>query len=241
MFYFCFHPLTIVEEAIDLRQIPHPVILAYNHNNYYETIVISSYLVKRWPRRRVSFVVDWMFGRLPLIGWFLQAVEPVYVYHKPARWQFLNRRKPPRPGNKIQECLQRLAVGASVGIFPEGSRNGDPAVLRRGRRGIGELALLSQVPVLPVGIDFPARQYRGRIPVLGRIILRFGHLLQFPMEATWWQRAQAADDWPPAERQSFYRYLCRRITYQIMQELAKLSGKQYPYCPPPRPALWPPL
>lgn len=229
IFYCCLRGLIRVEEATDLRKLPHPVIFAYNHNNYYETIVLSSYLLHRWRQRRLCFVVDWMFGHLPVIGWLLQSVRPVYVYNKPARWGFLNRRKPPGRQNPLQECLQRLQQGYSLGIFPEGSRNHHPLILKRGRQGVGELTLQAAVPVIPVGIDFPNRQQRHRIPAVGRIIFRFGAPLHFSAEMSAWRQIQADKALSAAEREKRRRYLGHRITHAIMQELARLSGKLYPY------------
>jgi 1-acyl-sn-glycerol-3-phosphate acyltransferase len=235
-----FHKITIIEHTKDFQQLPHPVIFAYNHNNYFETAVLSSYLMRHWPQGPICFMVDWMYGQLPFIGWLVQGVQPIYVYNKPARWEFLNRRKGGARPDPIQEGVARLRQGYSVGIFPEGSRNGHPYLLKRGRLGVGELALEARVPVLPVGIDFPGRARRGRIPTFGRIILRFGQPLNFLDEITAWQRLQEDHRLAPAQRQKGRLLLCRQITHTIMRELARLCGKQYPYRQPSRPATWPP-
>ncbi len=238
LLHLCFRNVIQVEEVSDLKKIPHPIIFAYNHNNYYETIVLSSYFLNCW-RRRISFVVDWMYGQFPILRWLLQGVQPVYVYNKPAKWDFLNRRRNLGAHNPIAESLDRLAQGWSLGIFPEGSRNRHPFVLKRGRQGIGEIALRSQVPVLPVGIDFPGRVRCGRIPSLGRIILRFGEPLYFTAEIAAWQQAQQDNALSPAVREKLRLYLNRRITHTVMQELARLSGKHYPYRQPRGLALGP--
>jgi len=238
LLYLCFHNIINIEKDSDLQEIPHPIIFAYNHNNYYETVVLSSYLLNCW-RRRISFVVDWMYGHLPILSWLLQGVQPVYVYNKRARWQFLNRRRQAVASDPIAECLDRLAQGWSLGIFPEGSRNRHPSVLKRGRQGIGEIALRSQVPVLPVGIDFPGRLRCGRIPSFGRIILRFGQPLYFTAEIAAWRQAQQDDALSSVGRDKVRLYLTRRITHSVMQELARLSGKHYPYRQPRDVALGP--
>ncbi|MGQ9921515.1 MAG: lysophospholipid acyltransferase family protein, partial [Desulfobacca sp.] len=214
------------------------IIFVYNHNNYFETVVLSSYFLSRW-RRRISFMVDWMYGHIPILGWLLQGVEPVYVYNKPARWDFLNRRRGKVTSDPVAECLARLAQGWCLGIFPEGSRNRHPSVLKRGRQGIGEIALRSQVPVLPVGIDFPSRRQCGRIPAFGRIILRFGEPLYFTPEITAWRQAQEDVTLSLAAKDRVRLYLSRRITHIVMQELARLSGKHYPCRQPESLALGP--
>ncbi len=237
---FLFQKITTVEHSKDLQQQPHPVIFAYNHNNYFETVVLSSYLMLHWGQGPISFMVDWMYGQLPFIGWLLQGVQPIYVYNKPAKWEFLNRRKRLAWPDPIQEGLARLGQGYSLGIFPEGSRNSHPYLLKRGRLGVGELALQAQVPILPVGIDFPGRAQRGRIPPFGRIILRFGQPLNFHEEIREWQRLQKDPRLAPAQRQKGRVLLCRQITHTVMRELARLCGKQYPYQQPSGSAAWPP-
>lgn len=239
--YRCLRYVTKVEEAVDLLNISPPLIFAYNHNNYFETIVLSSYLMHRWRQRQVSFVVDWMYGQLPIVGWLLQSFQPVYVYTKRARWDFLNRRRLSTRHNIVEECVRKLQTGCSLGIFPEGTRNGDNGILKRGRRGVGEIALHSQTPVLPVGIAFPGRQRCGRIPAVGKVILRFGRPLDFPQEIGAWQRAEQDAALSQGERERLRVFLCRRITHTVMQELARLSGKHYPYSQPAGLWRWPKL
>jgi 1-acyl-sn-glycerol-3-phosphate acyltransferase len=211
---------------------PHPVILAYNHNNYYEIILLGSYLVNQWQKKKISFLVDWMYGSLPFIGWFLKGIQPVYVYTKQARWGFLNRRKPFPKQTTISQCLDRLSQGYSLGIFPEETRNQNPFLLKRGRRGIGEIALRSQAPVLPVGIDFPGRAQFGKIPRFGKIIFRIGEPLYFQKEIAAWQETDRVHLKLPS-REKFRVNLCSQVTHKIMTELAKLSGKQYTFRQPP--------
>jgi 1-acyl-sn-glycerol-3-phosphate acyltransferase len=232
LLWLCFHRIIHVEQKENLSKAPHPLIFAYNHNNYFETLLLGSYLVNSWPQKKISFLIDWMYGKLPVIGWFLGGLQPVYVYTKRARWDFLNRRKMVPAQNIIHECLEKLRQGCSLGIFPEGTRNQNPFVLKRGRRGVGEIVLRSQTPVLPVGIDFPGRALKGRIPRFGKIIFRFGEPLHFPMEITAWQEASQGNTWAPQLREKMRIQLSSQIIYQIMAELAKLSGKRYPFRQP---------
>ena len=194
---------------------------------------MGSYLVNQWQRKRITFLIDWMYGSLPFIGWFLQGLQPVYVYTKQARWEFLNRRKDLPRQTTVSECLDRLSQGCSLGIFPEGTRNQHPFMLKRGKRGIGEIALRSQTPVLPVGIDFPGREQQGKIPRFGKIIFRFGEPLYFQKEIAAWQEANLGVDPIPQWREKLRLSLCSQVTHRIMTELAKLSGKIYPFRQPP--------
>ncbi len=232
MLWFCFKNIICIERKENLVKAPHPIIFAYNHNNYYEILLLGSYLVNRWQKKKISFLVDWMYGNLPFIGWFLQGMQPVYVYSKKARWEFLNRKKNPLQQNIIYECLNTLRQGRSLGIFPEGTRNQNPFLLKRGRRGVGEIALRSQTPVLPVGIDFPRREKLGKIPRFGQIIFRFGEPLYFPKEIAIWQEVKLDINLAPQWREKVRLNLCSQITHRIMSELAKLSGKRYPFRQP---------
>lgn len=232
LLWLCFRNIIHVEQKENLSKAPHPLIFTYNHNNYFEILLLCSYLVDRWPQEKISFLVDWMYGKLPVIGWFLGGSQPVYVYTKRARWEFLNRRKEVPSQNIIHECLERLHQGSSLGIFPEGTRNQNPFVLKRGRRGVGEIVLRSQTPVLPVGIDFPGREHRGRIPRFGKIIFRFGEPLHFPEEIAAWQEASQDKNVAPQWCEKMRIQLSSQIIHRIMGELARLSGKRYPFRQP---------
>jgi 1-acyl-sn-glycerol-3-phosphate acyltransferase len=97
---------------------------------------------------------------------------------------------------------------------------------------VGEIALQSQTPVLPVGIDFPGRQKNGRIPRFGSIIFRFGKPLHFPEEIALWQEVSQDLDVAPQLQEKIRINLCSHITHRIMAELAILSGKHYPFRQP---------
>jgi 1-acyl-sn-glycerol-3-phosphate acyltransferase len=210
-----------IHGAERLRGLPDPVIFAFNHNNAYESIAVPSALIFARGGHRIQFLVDWMYLKTPLVGWILRQIDPIPIYNKRARWGLWERyRQARRGGDPIEACRLRLRQGHSVGIFPEGTRNGDPSTLRRGRKGLGRLVLRSQVPVLPVGIDFPARHRLGRMPRVGRILVHVGTPLHFLPERARW--TQAPD--PRLERQ-----LSATIVDSVMGALEALSAKTYPY------------
>ena len=124
-----------------------------------------------WLRRgrMIHFLIDWMYLHLPGIGWLMRQSDPIPVYGKPARWRLGERHRRERLRRPIVEaCLERLAAGGSLGIFPEGTRNRSTEHLLPGRPGLGEVVLRSSVPVVPVGLRFPAAERLGRPPRLGR-------------------------------------------------------------------------
>ena len=183
--------------------------------------------------QKVTFMVDWMYSKLPFIGWLVNQMEPVLVYNKKASLNYLNRLKPlSRHQTVLGECLQRLRDNCSIGIFPEGTRNPDPHALRRGRQGVGELALQARVPVVPVGVDFPARHRLGRVPAFGRLVLRIGKPLTFPVELTVLDNLLQDSDNPQKSKKKLQRFFAARVTHAIMVELSRLAGKTYPYSRP---------
>ena len=60
-----------------------------------------------------------------------------------------------------------LERGAIFGIFPEGSRRGDPFAPEPFRRGVGLIGLRTAVPIVPVILAGTSELYRGR-----RIVFR---------------------------------------------------------------------
>lgn len=211
-------PLLEIDWPERLAAAPEPCIFAFNHRNAFECVALVPLLMYLRGGRPVHFLADWMYQRLPLAGWFLRHAEVIPVYGKPARWRLWEghrRHAGRRP--VVDLCLAKLAAGASLGIFPEGTRNRDPERLRRGRRGLGELVLRSGAPVLPVGIRFPAAQRLGRPPLVGQVVLAVGTPLDFASE----RRRLAAS---PGASRAVHRELATAVVERVMDELAVLAG-----------------
>lgn len=211
-------PLLAVEGAERLRGFPEPAIFVFNHSNSFESLAVPAALTWLRGGRTIHFLVDWMFLRLPLAGWVLRQCEPIPVYTKPARWRLFERHRRENAGRPVLDaCLERLAAGGSLGIFPEGTRNPDPGRLLRPRRGLGELILRSAVPVVPVGIIHPAARRLGRAPRVGRIVIRIGE----PLDLTAERAAPAGESRRSA--------LAREAAGRVMSALSELCGKSYPH------------
>jgi 1-acyl-sn-glycerol-3-phosphate acyltransferase len=230
--FFCGH--LIRTEKFDSGVITgDPLIFAFNHNSSYETLLVPSYLISLRHGRKISFVVDWMFGCIPILAWIFRQIDPVYVYNKKSTLNFLNRfRAKAKPATVYEQCLNKLSRGVSIGIFPEGSRNRNPELLIKGKKGIGYLALHSQTPVLAIGIDFPSRIEKGKIPKFGPLILRTGSLMYFHEENAIYQKINNSPHIHRALKKKISDYLSAKVTYSIMRELAILSGKEYPFQEP---------
>jgi 1-acyl-sn-glycerol-3-phosphate acyltransferase len=215
----CFGPLTSVEGAGRLAGLPEPAIFALNHNSTFECLAAPAGLLWLREGRMIHFLIDWMYLRLPGIGWLMRQSDPVPVYGKPARWRLGERHRRERLRQPVVEaCLARLAAGGSLGLFPEGTRNRSVDRLLRGRPGLGEIVLHSTAPVVPVGLRFPAAERLGRPPRLGRIVLAIGESLAFTEE-----RSRAA-----ALSAGARHALARQVVAQVMSEISRLSGKSFP-------------
>ncbi len=229
----CFGRFLKVDNESVLRTTPDPVIFVFNHNNYWETLVLGSYLLSQRTGRKLAFLSDWMFGRLPVFSWFLKRIDPVYTYRKKPRFAVLNKYQQKADAQAVcQACLERLQNRQSLVIFPEGTRNKNPHQLKRGRKGVGEIALRSGVPVLPVGLAFSRTTRHAHIPFFSPLTLRFGPPLTFPEEGAAYQRATREASLSPLERKKVQLFLSARVTHTIMLALARLSGKVYPFSPP---------
>jgi 1-acyl-sn-glycerol-3-phosphate acyltransferase len=62
----------------------------------------------------------------------------------------------------VESAQAVMTSGALFGIFPEGTRAGDPMTPREFRRGIGLIALRTGAPIVPVALAGTAELYRGR-------------------------------------------------------------------------------
>ena len=214
-----------------------PVIFVFNHNNSIETVLAAAVLLFTGRGRKVSFVVDWVYGYVPLVGRVISLVEPIFVYNKKAKFAFMNRHK--TDGAKIdvqRECVAALRRDNSLAVFPEGKRNSNPQKLLRGRNGIGHIALQTDAAILPIGIDFPARLAKNKIPAFGQIIFRIGQQLDLSDEIAATKRIGATDELSPRLRQKLLIYLDNLVTHRAMLALSELSGKTYPFNPPVAPS-----
>ncbi|WP_292002419.1 lysophospholipid acyltransferase family protein [Chlorobium sp.] len=198
-----------------------PAIYVFNHNNSIESLLVPVYLMFCLGGKRVSFVIDWMFGKIPVLGWLMEMIDPLYVYHKRSTIPLIESRRPVQPAaDTIERCCAKLDEGGSIGIFPEGRRNRDPERLARAKPGVGHIILRSGVPVVPVGIDFPLRQRKGKIPMIGRMILRAGTPLEFPALSDRYRLLDAS-----AGQSRARHALASEVTAMVMRQLSLLCGK----------------
>jgi 1-acyl-sn-glycerol-3-phosphate acyltransferase len=215
--------LVTVEGCDRFAAMPDPLLLMLNHNNSVESVVVPTALIECRGGRLISFMVDWMFLYIPVVGWVMRRIDPIPVYTKPARFRVGESfRLARRHLSPVDEAVRRLAAGHSVGIFPEGTRNPDPDRLRPARTGLAHLVLRTDAPVVPVGIEYPAARRIGRVPTVGRARVRIGEPIDFAQE----RREVRRDRTEELDGRRFLE-LRRSVADTVMEALAPLSGKRY--------------
>ena len=201
-------------------------IYAFNHNNSLEVLMVPVLIIYHAGGRMISIVIDWMYGKIPILGSLMDMTDPVYVYHKRSSLSWIEAKRKSGPvDDTIERCSENLRAGQSIGIFPEGTRNRNPEYLLKGKPGIGHIALKTGSPVVPVGIDFECRRKKRRIPVLGRTIVRIGKPLDFRRQSNHYL-ALAAGACKNNNSLELNR-MAAEVTHEIMLSLAELSGKRY--------------
>jgi len=110
----------------------------------------------------------------------------------------------------FDDAIPHLRAGGLVCIYPEGTRSPDGR-LYRGRTGVARLALLAEVPIIPVGVigTDKVQPIGSYVPRLGnQVSIKFGK----PMEYASREPDSAA---------------LRTITDEVMAAIAALTGQEY--------------
>ena len=137
-----------------------PYIVAANHHNYLDGIVLAVALP-----RPIAFLV------MPRV-WRATPLHP--LLHRQLGSILLNLQRP--DVGALRRALRLLDQERVVGIFPEGPFSVSGR-LERGQPGVGLLALRAGVPVVPAGIRGTYQALvgrRGYIPRCHPLAVRFG-------------------------------------------------------------------
>src|SRR5262245_12437182 len=159
----------LTAEGLDHLPEDGPYIVAANHHNYLDGVVLGCAV----PPAIAFLVMPRVWRATPLHPFFHRRIGSIPVD--------LDR---PDPG-ALRRALDALAAGRVVGIFPEGpfSVRGR---LERGLSGVGLLALHSGVPVVPAGIRVTYEALTGRrfyLPRRRPFVVRFGRPRRFTADA----------------------------------------------------------
>ena len=128
------------------------------------------------------------------------------------RWGVIPLKRGEGDNEAFDRSVETLRAGNLYAIYPEGTRSLDGR-LHRGHTGVARLHLLSGAPIIPVAMwgTFEALPKGRSVPRLKKCGVRFGAPLDFSRLA-----AQVED-----------RSTLRRITDDVMQAIASLSGQDY--------------
>lgn len=113
-----------------------PQVVFSNHTSYFDVFCLLAHLPIqfRWLAKAELFKIP-VFGKVMEYGGYL----PV------------DRSNPRRAHRTMMEAAERIRKGSSIVIFPEGTRSPD-GKLQEFKTGGASLALMAQVPVVPVAI-----------------------------------------------------------------------------------------
>ncbi|GAA4223534.1 1-acyl-sn-glycerol-3-phosphate acyltransferase [Streptosporangium album] len=114
------------------------IILATNHLSWLDPILLSHYLYDngRWP---TILAKSGLFS-VPVIGHMVKSLMAIPVYRGSAD-----------AARSLKESEERIAGGACVLFYPEGTCTRDPRFWpMEGRTGVARLALATGAPVIPV-------------------------------------------------------------------------------------------
>jgi 1-acyl-sn-glycerol-3-phosphate acyltransferase len=116
-------------------------IFVANHQSAFDIFLIYGY---------IGYPVKWMIkaglSRIPLVGTACRAAGFIFVDHSSPRAAL----------RSIGEAEHRLKNGASLVVFPEGTRTGT-GKMSRFHRGAFRMALDQQLPIAPITLNGPFR------------------------------------------------------------------------------------
>ncbi|MDR1121570.1 MAG: 1-acyl-sn-glycerol-3-phosphate acyltransferase [Dysgonamonadaceae bacterium] len=112
-------------------------IFAANHQSIYDIFLIYGYL-----GQAIKWIMKKSLRKIPFIG---KACET-------AGFIFVDNSSPKAAVKTVEEAEKRLVNGASVVIFPEGSRTPD-GKMRNFKKGAYQMALDLKLPIVPITIN----------------------------------------------------------------------------------------
>jgi 1-acyl-sn-glycerol-3-phosphate acyltransferase len=113
-----------------------PAVYAANHASALDILVVFGHLPIDF-----RIVYKKSLSLVPLVGWAIRLGGHVPI----------DRSNPFRARRSLEAAARRIRSGASVVVFPEGTRSPDGAV-RRFKRGSFGLAIDAAVPIVPVSL-----------------------------------------------------------------------------------------
>lgn len=192
-----------IKEVNGLHNVPkdRPFIVAANHTSYMDHFIIMSTLVPYLNKKIHHLAKKEHFDNILKKAW-----------HTYAGAIPLDRQS----GGKeaLKWAIKALKEGKIIAIHPEGTRS-LTGKLQKAKTGVARLALITKVPVLPIGLigTFEILPKGKYIPKFKRTVMNIGKPMQFPNYYN----------------QKINKRILREVTTLIMKEIAKLCRQQYNY------------
>jgi len=182
-----------------------PYIIAANHIGFIDYFFIASVTIP-YTRRKIHFMAKREKWRDSLGDYIIK------------KWWGAIVIDPENKAKSLEEAQNYLKKGEICAIYPEGEASKNPNELFKGKVGVAKLAMISKVPVVPIGLKGLLMRTRSSADFLKnlfsfykKISIKIGQPLTFPSNIQ--MNEKSLED----------------ITRKIMQNIASLSDKNYPY------------
>jgi glycerol-3-phosphate O-acyltransferase/dihydroxyacetone phosphate acyltransferase len=143
-------------EVVGIEHVPldSPVIFVLNHPN---ALVDPAVLLSLAPRR-VSFLAKSPLFRMPVLGFFVRAMDCIPVYRKQDEGEDVSKNR-----EMFAAARSLLARGGTIGICPEGVSHDEPR-LRPIKTGAARIALgavsngeVAELKIVPAGLYYTSK------------------------------------------------------------------------------------
>lgn len=191
-----------VEKVMGAQNIPTtgPVIVACNHQSYFDFICFIAV-----SPRNIHYLSAEKFFKNPFWSFLLRITGQIPV---------VRTSKDKSETHSIVH--QYLDQGKMIGIFPEGTRAGDNITMLKAYPGVARYAIEKKAPIIPVGITgtFEILPRDKNFPKFKKIVkINIGKPIYFSEHYS----------------TKLDRMELSALADKVMTEVAKLSGKIYPY------------
>lgn len=180
-------------ELVDRKE---AYVIVSNHQSLVDILTLFRLFIHfKWVSKIENFHV-------PIIGWNMSL----------NRYIKLKRGSMRSNAQMMKDCIDTLADGSSVFIFPEGTRSPDGKV-RTFKEGAFDLALRTGRPILPIALYGSSRALPARgVKISGNHDIRIHILPPIPFEA--FEGEEAPD-------------LAERVRGIILEELGRITGTSH--------------
>ena len=189
-----------IREVKGMENLPKkgPFIIAANHVSYMDHFMMSQLVP--YLDRKIHFLAK----KEHFEGFFKRA------WHTYAEAIPIDRQKGGKETLKL--AIKALKEGKIIGIHPEGTRS-LTGKLQKAKTGVARLALISKVPVLPVGLvgTFEILPKGKYIPKFKKAVMNIGEPIYFP----------------EYYNKKINKIILGEVTGKIMKKIAKLCKQEY--------------